>query len=129
MNTKIFNLIKENLTEAFDLPIHQQKAHLQSRFETWLGNAEQTDDVCVMGSSMPDSPSADSLCAFAIPLPHLPKFKLPSLLDLLPALPIPRLAISLNCSLSNPLNVTSGLKSGGGRETTRDPDPDDAGGV
>ncbi len=46
LNYKRFKAI---LTEAFDLPIHQQKAHLQSRFESWLGKTEQTDDVCVMG--------------------------------------------------------------------------------
>jgi serine phosphatase RsbU (regulator of sigma subunit) len=46
LNYKRFKVI---LTEAFDMPIHHQKAHLQSRFEAWLGNAEQTDDVCVMG--------------------------------------------------------------------------------
>jgi len=46
LNYKRFKAI---LTEVFDLPIHQQKALIQSRFESWLGNAEQTDDVCVMG--------------------------------------------------------------------------------
>ncbi len=46
LNYKRFKAI---LTEAFDMPIHQQRAHIQSRFETWLGNTEQTDDVCVMG--------------------------------------------------------------------------------
>ena len=46
LNYKRFKAI---LTEAFNLPIHKQKAYIQSRFESWLGNAEQTDDVCVMG--------------------------------------------------------------------------------
>ena len=46
LNYKRFKAI---LTEAFEMPIHQQKNHLQSSFEKWLGNAEQTDDVCVMG--------------------------------------------------------------------------------
>ena len=46
LNYKRFKAI---LMEAFEMPIHQQKIHLESSFEKWLGNAEQTDDVCVMG--------------------------------------------------------------------------------
>lgn len=46
LNYKRFKAI---LKEAFDMPMHQQKVHIQSSFEAWLGNAEQTDDVCMMG--------------------------------------------------------------------------------
>ena len=46
LNYKRFKAI---LMEAFEMPIHQQRIHLASSFEKWLGKAEQTDDVCVMG--------------------------------------------------------------------------------
>ena len=42
-----------------------------------------------------------------------------------PPLPFPFLAISLNCSLDNPFNVSAGVSYGGGRQATYDQNPDD----
>jgi len=41
-----------------------------------------------------------------------------------PKIPLPYISLSLNCNLSNPLNVSAGLSYGGGRQSNADPDPD-----
>ncbi len=72
-----------------------------------------------------DSKPAASLCGFKIPLPYfkfalnLPSFKLPAFP------PKIKLAIGINCSLSNPVDFSAGLEWGGGRKGTFEPDPDD----
>jgi hypothetical protein len=70
------------------------------------------------------SPPIAELCGFKIP------FFLFSLGFVLPPIPFPfpipkfRLSLGLNCSLTNPLNVSAGIDSGGGRVSNSDPDPD-----
>jgi len=86
----------------------------------------------VADSGFADSPSALSLCGFKIPdlaalLARLFKLKIPSF-PFPPVLPpIPNLPIGINCALlgQNPMDVTGGLKNGGGRKGVRSPDPDD----
>jgi hypothetical protein len=74
------------------------------------------------------SPTAASLCGFA--LPSL-RFKFGFVLPALPALPkLPsiHLPLGLNCSQNNPLAVAQSggkpLPYGGGRTPNADPDPD-----
>jgi hypothetical protein len=70
------------------------------------------------------SPPAASLCGFSLPKSLFKfGFKLPAL-AFPPAIPTPYLALGLNCSLSNPLDVSAGLRYGGGRTPNADPDPD-----
>lgn len=67
------------------------------------------------------SPKGASLCGFGFPsfnfAINIPGFKLP---DIPPKF---FFALSLNCDLSNPIDVDVGF--GGGRASTRDPSPDD----
>lgn len=73
----------------------------------------------------PSAPVA-SLCGFTLPVLRFvlgfraPPFKFP------PDLPIPFPSLGLNCSLDNPLSVSSGVPAGGGRKPNvpRDPDHD-----
>jgi hypothetical protein len=66
-----------------------------------------------------------SLCGFALPSILLGLgIVLPSPLPIPPPLPKFKLAIGLNCSLDNPLDVSAGIEFGGGRVATGDPDPD-----
>lgn len=44
-----YKRFKKILLEAYNLPINEQQGFLKITFEKWLGKAEQTDDVCVMG--------------------------------------------------------------------------------
>ena len=71
-------------------------------------------------------PPVTLLCG--ITLPTIPKFSygfaLPSLGLPSPFPPIPLLPLGLNCPSNNPLNITQGLKSGGGRKPNLPPDPD-----
>lgn len=67
-------------------------------------------------------------CGFklALTIPGL-SFKLPTInfppqIDLFISFD---LALGINCNLENPLNVTGGVKFGGGRKPNADPDPDD----
>jgi serine phosphatase RsbU (regulator of sigma subunit) len=41
--------LKDLLTNNAHLPIHEQKAILESTFEKWKGNIEQVDDVTIIG--------------------------------------------------------------------------------
>lgn len=40
---------KEKLIECSSLPIEEQKIELQKYFNSWKGNLEQLDDICVLG--------------------------------------------------------------------------------
>ena len=78
------------------------------------------------GVSKPEfeSPSLNANpCEFSLKLP-IPKLniKLPSIP--LPKIPLPifNFDFSLSCSLDNPIDVTAGLKFGGGRVTCFDTD-------
>ena len=44
-----YKQLKENLVSNHNLPLTEQKAKLISVFETWKGDLEQVDDVCVIG--------------------------------------------------------------------------------
>ena len=69
-------------------------------------------------------PPIGQICGFTVPgftfklLPSLPPISFP------PPIPTFSLSIGLNCSLSNPLNISAGLAYGGGRVSNADPDPD-----
>ncbi len=41
--------MKDLLLEIKDLPMNQQKARLDETIETWMGELEQVDDICVIG--------------------------------------------------------------------------------
>lgn len=77
------------------------------------------------GAGLPDSPGALSLCGFTFPPPIFFQFgfQLPTI-NFPPPLPSIFLALSINCSLTNPLNLSGGLKYGGGRDSNAPPDPD-----
>jgi hypothetical protein len=72
-----------------------------------------------------DSKPAASLCGFKLPIPYfkfgikIPSFKLPEFP------PKIKLVITINCSLSNPVDFSAGLAWGGGRQGSFEPDPDD----
>jgi hypothetical protein len=83
-------------------------------------------DANIADAGFAPGPPVASLCGFAIPgIPkfsygfNLPSFGLPS-----PFPPIPTLALSINCSLDNPLDVAKGIPSGGGRKPNLPPDQD-----
>jgi serine phosphatase RsbU (regulator of sigma subunit) len=40
---------RELLTKISELPVDEQKIHLQQTFDTWKGNLKQLDDVLVFG--------------------------------------------------------------------------------
>jgi hypothetical protein len=69
-------------------------------------------------------PPAASLCKFKLPL-FLFKLaiKLPPL-NFPPPFPTFSFSLGLSCDLSNPINVTAGVKFGGGRKATGQTYPD-----
>lgn len=76
---------------------------------------------------LPPSPSATDLCGFKFPptLQFKIGFSLPSGgIQFPPQLPVPHLALALNCNASNPLSVNAGIAWGGGRKPNAPPDPD-----
>ena len=44
-----YNQLKEVLLNISDKPMLNQKDLLDEKFESWRGNLEQVDDVCVIG--------------------------------------------------------------------------------
>jgi serine phosphatase RsbU (regulator of sigma subunit) len=44
-----YERFKNILSEAFSLPMEQQKDFLDRQITGWQGNTEQTDDICIMG--------------------------------------------------------------------------------
>lgn len=67
-----------------------------------------------------------SLCDFSLKLPNIkipPSFKLPPL-PFPPPLPIPKLSFTLSCDLNKPIDISAGLKFGGGKIPCSIPDPD-----
>lgn len=42
-------LFRVEIEKTFQLPIEQQGQHLHNFLNEWMGNYEQTDDVCVVG--------------------------------------------------------------------------------
>ncbi len=70
-------------------------------------------------------PPVASLCGFKIPsFLLILKWRLPPLGIPIPP-PIPKISIGINCSLSNPLDVSASIPPGGGRTSKVDRDPDD----
>ena len=41
--------LKQNVSAMARQPGHLQKMNLEWAFQQWMGNAEQVDDVCVLG--------------------------------------------------------------------------------
>lgn len=71
-------------------------------------------------------PPAAELCGFKLPFAFFGfAFELPPI-TFPPAFPRFGVALGLNCSLDNPINVSASLPYGGGRIGTSDPDGDDA---
>ena len=73
----------------------------------------------------PPSPKA-SVCGFSLGLPRF-KFGFKLVIPgFPPTLPFPFISLKLSCDLSNPVDITAGLKSpfGGGRTPNGEPDPD-----
>lgn len=74
-------------------------------------------------ADFPPSPAATT-CGFSFALPKftvkifIPGFKFP------PKLPLPFLSLALSCDLANPINVSAGVKFGGGRVSNAPLDPD-----
>jgi hypothetical protein len=71
-------------------------------------------------------PPAAILCGYALPtLRFKIGFKLPKFpFSFPPKIPLPFLSLGLNCDLNNPINISAGLKPGGGRASNGLPDPD-----
>ena len=61
--------------------------------------------------------------SLVIPIPTL-KLNIPAIPFAFPVIPIPLLQFSISCNFDKPVNVTSGIAYGGGREAIFDPDPD-----
>lgn len=87
--------------------------------------AEQ--DAASVDAGFALGPPVASLCGFAIPslrfkfglkFPGLPGISFP------PPLPFPFLSLGIHCDSDNPLDVTAGVKYGGGRVSNAPPDPD-----
>jgi hypothetical protein len=69
-------------------------------------------------------PVAASLCGFKLPFGRFKfGFKIPGI-DFPPKLPFPYVAFGINCNLSNPIDMSVGLKYGGGRQPNHGVDPD-----
>ena len=76
-----------------------------------------------LSASFAASPPVASLCGFALPsFAFAIGFVLPTIFPL--PIPVFSISIGLNCSLTNPLDVSAGLSYGGGRVASSDPDPD-----
>ncbi len=81
------------------------------------------------GSFNPDdiSLTVASVCDFKLRIPNLPippKFKLPPI-PFPPPLPIPKLSFTLSCDLNKPIDISAGLKFGGGKIPCVLPNPDE----
>jgi hypothetical protein len=69
-------------------------------------------------------PPVASICGFNLPKLFL-KLGIPlPAIEFPPKLPIPKIAIGLNCNLQNPLSVSVTVSRGGGRVPNALPDPD-----
>lgn len=79
-------------------------------------------DAALVDASFAPGPPAASLCGFVFPT-----FKFEISLNIpFPNIPFPPkffFSFGLNCDLSNPFSFTGGVKFGGGRVSTADPDP------
>ena len=87
-------------------------------------------DTASSDQGFPPGPAAAQLCGFTLPTQFaLPPISLPSLASLIT---IPKLSLlpslGINCSSSNPMDVTNGVPAGGGRVPTGPPDPEDVNG-
>lgn len=85
---------------------------------------EEQNALAVNAKFSPGLPVA-SLCGFTLPiLSILFSINIPGLPFPIPFPPNIAILIGLNCSLSNPLNISGGVSYGGGRIASFDPDPD-----
>lgn len=81
---------------------------------------------CVQaGVSFDDPTISATICTFSLSL-VLPKFFLtiPSIPFPPPFFPFPYFKLVLSCDLNKPIDVSAGVKFGGGRIPCFDPDPD-----
>ena len=44
-----YKKFQDHLITVSEMPMHEQKNYLKSKFDEWRGTTEQTDDVCVVG--------------------------------------------------------------------------------
>jgi serine phosphatase RsbU (regulator of sigma subunit) len=44
-----YKKFQDHLITVSEIPMHEQKNYLKSKFDGWRGTTEQTDDVCVVG--------------------------------------------------------------------------------
>jgi len=58
-----------------------------------------------------------------IPIPTL-TLNIPTIPFSFPAIPIPLLQFAISCNFDKPVDVSTGIAYGGGREAIFDPDPD-----
>lgn len=76
------------------------------------------------GPSFEAGPPIGQLCGFKLPsFKFSLGFKVPSI-KFPPPLPTFKPSLGINCSTTNPINVSAGLAWGGGRVATSDPDVD-----
>jgi hypothetical protein len=68
-------------------------------------------------------PAAESLCKFQLPFLRFSFGFLIPPINFPPPLPIPFLSLGLSCNVNNPLNLSAGLKPGGGRTANLAPLP------
>ena len=89
------------------------------------------DPTCLDGAvefgKLGDGEVVASICGFSLKIPDIfppISINLPSLEDLLPKLPFPKLSFALSCDPNNPIDITAGLEFGGGRLPCQLPDQD-----
>src|SRR5574338_1056826 len=88
--------------------------------------APETQDINISGPAFDVGFPSVTLCGFTLPalrLDILLGLKIP--LPNLPPLPTFNISFALNCSLSNPIDVSAGVAWGGGRASNLPADPDD----
>ena len=82
-------------------------------------------DLAELNASFDPGLPAASLCGFMLPfLSIFFSITLPGLPFPIPFPPNISILIGLNCSLSNPIDISGGVSYGGGRIASFDPDPD-----
>jgi hypothetical protein len=83
-------------------------------------------DAAGVDAGFSKGPPAAELCGFALPSLNFHfGFRLPGL-GFPPPLPSPFLALGLSCDANNPIDISGGVKWGGGRVGQADPrDPEE----
>jgi hypothetical protein len=91
-----------------------------------LGKILPTQTVGGAVGGTVSTPEFPDFCGFSLPTASFSfGFVLPTI-SFPPELPDLRVSLGINCSLSNPVNISAGVPYGGGRVGSFDPDPDAA---